>query len=130
MEKNKPRFRQLESLLTLILYVEIGLFLAYLITAALGLVVVKIILAVLAILIAVFCEWMLYCAKELLKPRGLWLTCAFFSVIVCTAVSLICNCPDGQRLQADPRPLLPRHHGGAVPILTASTTFPIVNCAI
>ena len=49
--------------------------------------------AVLAILIAVFCEWMLYCAKELLKPRGLWLTCAFFSVILCTAVSLICNFP-------------------------------------
>ena len=93
MEKNKPRFRQLESLLTLILYVEIGLFLIYLIMSALGLVVVKIILAVLAILIAAFCEWMLYCAKELFKPRGLWLTCAFFSVIVCTAVSLICNFP-------------------------------------
>ena len=93
MEKNKPRFRQLESLLTLILYVEIGLFLIYLIMSALGLVVVKIILAVLAILIAAFCEWMLYCAKELFKPRGLWLTCAFFSVILCTAVSLICNFP-------------------------------------
>ena len=93
MEKKQPRFRQLESLLTLILYVDIALFLAYLITAALGLVVVKIILAVVAILIAAFCEWMLYCAKELLKPRGLWLTCAFFSVIVCTAVSLICNFP-------------------------------------
>ena len=93
MEKKQPRFRQLESLLTLILYVEIGLFLAYLITAALGLVVVKIILAVLAILIAVFCEWMLYCAKELFKPRGLWLTCAFGSVILCTIVSLICNFP-------------------------------------
>ena len=93
MEKKQPRFRQLESLLTLILYVDIALFLAYLITAALGLVVVKIILAVVAILIAAFCDWMLYCARELFRPRGLWLTCAFFSVVLCTAVSLICNFP-------------------------------------
>ena len=93
MENKQPRFRQLESLLTMILYVDITLFLAYLITAALGLVVVKIILAVVAMLAAAFCEWMLYCARELFKPRGLWLTCAFFSIILCTAVSLICNFP-------------------------------------
>ena len=93
MEKKQPRFRQLESFLTLILYVDLALFIAYLVTAALGLVVVKIILAVAAMLVAAFCGWMLYCAKELFKPRGLWLTCAFFSVILCTTVSLICNFP-------------------------------------
>ncbi|MBE6977364.1 MAG: hypothetical protein E7438_01805 [Ruminococcaceae bacterium] len=93
MEKKQPRFRQLESFLTLILYVDLALFVAYLVTAGLGLVVVKIILAVAAMLVAAFCGWMLYCAKELFKPRGLWLTCAFFSVILCTAVSLICNFP-------------------------------------
>ena len=71
MEKKQSRFRQLERLLTLILYVDIALFLAYLITAALGLVVFKIILAVVAMLAAAFCEWMLYCARELFKPRGL-----------------------------------------------------------
>ena len=93
MEKKQSRFRQLERLLTLILYVDIALFLAYLITAALGLVVFKIILAVVAMLAAAFCEWMLYCARGLFKPSGLWLTCAFFSIILCTAVSLICNFP-------------------------------------
>ena len=93
MEKKRPGFRQLESLLTLILYVDLGLFVVYLITAATGVVVLKIIFAVAAMLIALGCEWMLYCAKELFRPRGLWLTCAFFSVILCTAVSLICNYP-------------------------------------
>ena len=93
MERRQPRFRQLESLLTLILYAVLAMFIAYLVTAALGLVVVKIILAVVAILVSGFCEWMLYCAKELFKPRGLWLTCAFGSVILCTIVSLICNFP-------------------------------------
>lgn len=93
MERKQPRFRQLESLLTMILYVDLALFAAYLVTAGLGLLVAKIILAVLAIAVAAFCLWMLYCAKELFRPRGLWLTCAFFSVILCTAVSLICNFP-------------------------------------
>jgi hypothetical protein len=93
MEKKRPGFRQLESLLALILYVDLGLFVVYLITAATGVVVLKIIFAVAAMLIALGCEWMLYCAKELFRPRGLWLTCAFFSVILCTAVSLICNYP-------------------------------------
>ena len=93
MENKQPRFRQLESLLTMILYVDLALFAAYMVTAALGLVIPKIILAVLAIGAAGFCEWMLYCAKELFKPRGMWLTCAFFSVILLTAVSLICNFP-------------------------------------
>ena len=77
----------------MILYVALALFVAYLITAALGAVVVKIILAVLAILICVFCEWMLFSAKEMFRARGLWLTCAFFSIMLCIAVSLICNFP-------------------------------------
>lgn len=93
MENKKPSFRQLESLLTMILYVALALFVAYLITAALGAVVVKIILAVLAILICAFCEWMLFSAKEMFRARGLWLTCAFFSIMLCIAVSLICNFP-------------------------------------
>ena len=93
MEKKQNHFQELEHFLTVILYVDLALFLAYLVTAALGLLITKIILAVLAMAIAAFCEWILYCAKELFRPRGLWMTCAFFSVILCTAVSLICNFP-------------------------------------
>ena len=93
MENKKPSFRQLESLLTMILYVALALFVAYLITAAVGATAFKIILAVLAILLCAFCEWMLFSAKEMFRARGLWLTCAFFSIILCIAVSLVCNFP-------------------------------------
>ena len=93
MDKKQPRFRQLESILTMILYIDLAFFVVFLVTAALGLVVMKIIFAVLAMAIAGFCHWMLYCAKELFRPRGFWLTCAFFSVILLTAVSLISNFP-------------------------------------
>ena len=93
MDNKQHHFRRFESFLTMILYGALALFVAYLVTAALGLVTAKIILSVLAMLIAAFCLWMLYCAKELFRPRGLWLTCAFFSIILCTVVSLICNFP-------------------------------------
>lgn len=52
MEHKQGRFRQLESLLTMILYVNIAIFIGYLVTAALGIVVAKIILAVLTILLS------------------------------------------------------------------------------
>lgn len=93
MENKQRSFRTLERFLSLILYADLALFIAYLVTAATGLIVLKIVFAVIAMLVAAFCEWMLYCTRELLKPRGLWLTCAFFSIILCTAVSLICNFP-------------------------------------
>lgn len=93
MEHKQGHFRQLESLLTMILYLNIALFIGYLVTAGLGLLVAKIILAVLTILLSLFCHWMLFCAKELFRPRGLWMTCAFFSLILCTVVSLIFNFP-------------------------------------
>jgi len=93
MENKQRSFRTLERFLSLILYADLALFIAYLVTAATGLIVLKIVFAVVAMLVAAFCEWMLYCTRELLKPRGLWLTCAFFSIILCTAVSLICNFP-------------------------------------
>ena len=64
MEHKQSRFRQLESLLTMILYVNIAIFIGYLVTAALGIVVAKIILAVLTILLSLFCEWLLFCAKR------------------------------------------------------------------
>lgn len=93
MERKQGHFRQLESILTMILYVNIAIFIGYLVTAALGIVVAKIILAVLTILLSLFCEWMLFCAKEMFRPRGFWMTCAFFSLILCTVISLVFNFP-------------------------------------
>lgn len=93
MAERQNRYQELEKFLTTILFVDLGCFLAYLISAGLGGTVLKIIFAVAAILIAAYSLWTLFCTKELLRPRSLWLTSAFGSVTLCTIVSLLCNYP-------------------------------------
>ena len=93
MSEKQNRYQELEKFLSRILYVDLAFFIAYLISAGVGALVVKVICAVAAILIAAYSLWTLYCAKELLRPRSLWLSCAFGSVTLCTIVSLLCNYP-------------------------------------
>jgi hypothetical protein len=93
MVEKQNRYYALEKFLTKILFVDLACFIAYLVFAGMGIRVARIICAVAAILIALYSLWTLYCAKELLRPRSLWMTCAFASVTACTVVSLICNFP-------------------------------------
>ena len=93
MDKKRSRFRQLESLLTLILYGILALFIGFLVTAGMGYVIAKVILAILTISGTLFCLWMLLRSQELFRSRAAWLSCAFISVMLLTIVSLICNFP-------------------------------------
>ena len=93
MNENQSSYRFFEQFMTIVLFVGLAFFLLYLIMAGVGLVVMKIIFAVLAILLSGVCLFILYTSKEWLKPRSLWLTAAFASIIVCTLVSLLCNYP-------------------------------------
>lgn len=93
MNENQSSYRFFEQFMTIVLFVGLAFFLLYLIMAGVGLVVMKIIFAVLAILLSGVCLFILYTSKEWLKPRSLWLTAAFASIIVCTVVSLLCNYP-------------------------------------
>ena len=93
MNENQSSYRFFEQFLTITLFVSLAIFLLYLIMAGVGVLVMKIILAILDILLCAVCLFVLYSSKELLKPRSLWLTAAFCSIILCTLVSLICNYP-------------------------------------
>ncbi len=93
MNENQSSYRFFEQFMTITLFVGLAFFLLYLIMAGVGLVVLKIIFAILSIVLSGVCLFTLYTSKELLKPRSLWLTAAFCSIIVCTLVSLICNYP-------------------------------------
>lgn len=93
MNENQSSYRFFEQFMTIVLFVGLAFFLLYLIMAGVGLVVMKIIFAVLAILLSGVCLFILYTSKEWLKPRSLWLTAAFASIILCTVVSLLCNYP-------------------------------------
>lgn len=93
MADNRGRYKQLEQFLTLLLLLNLVIFAVYLLCAGFGILVLKIIAAIAAVLVAAFCLWMLHSSKELLRARSLWLTCAFSSIFLLTIVSLICNYP-------------------------------------
>ena len=89
----RTRYQQLEQFLTRVLFVDLACFILYLIFSAVGVSVMKIILAVAGILIAAYYLWTLYCAGEFRRNRSLWLCLSFGSVILCTIVSLLLHYP-------------------------------------
>lgn len=93
MNDNQSSYRFFEQFMTIMLFVGLAFFLLYLFMAGFGLVVLKIIFAIVTILLSGVCLFTLYTSKELLKQRSLWLTAAFCSLILCTLVSLLCNYP-------------------------------------
>ena len=93
MAEKRSKYRQLEQFLTMLLALTGAMFVLYLVTAGLGIVVLKIILALAVALLGGFCLFILYRTRELLRSRSLWLTLSFCSMILLTVVSLICNYP-------------------------------------
>jgi hypothetical protein len=68
-------------------------FLLFLIFSGMGIVWLKVLTAIFAIIVPILCLVLLYLSQELLRQRSLWLTTGFGSIVVCTIVSLICNFP-------------------------------------
>lgn len=93
MGDKKNGYKAFESFLTILLLIDVVVFLLYLIFAGAGVLALKIILAILGILIAAAGFFFLYSSREILRQRSLWLTCGFGSVALLTIVSLICNFP-------------------------------------
>lgn len=90
---NRSRYKDLEQHMTISLIASAADFILYLIFAGTGIIWLKVITAIFAILMPVLCLALLYLTKELLKQRSLWLTAGFFGIFLCTVVSLIANFP-------------------------------------
>lgn len=93
METNKNRYKEMEKYMTLVLIGAAVLFVVYLIAAGCGILWLKILTAIIAILICGLCLVYLYMTKLLLAPRSLWMTVAAGSVIICLIFSLILGFP-------------------------------------
>lgn len=89
----RSRYQDLERLLTGLLIASAVDFILFLIFAGTGVIWLKVITAIFAILMPVLCLGFLYMSQELLKQRSLWLTMGFFGIFLCTVVSLIANFP-------------------------------------
>ena len=90
---NRSRYKETEQYLTIFLIASAIDFILFLIFAGTGIIWLKVITAIFAILIPVLCLALLYLTKELLKQRSLWMTTGFFGIFLCTVVSLIANFP-------------------------------------
>ena len=95
MAKRNNRYRQLDYILTRVLVVDAAIFILYLLSAALGIGLIKWLTAIVAILVSALCLGFLYLTQEWLKKRSLWMTLGFAAIALCTVVSLICKVPFG-----------------------------------
>ena len=90
---NRSRYKDLEKMMTLLLIASALDFVLYLVSAGAGIVWLKVITAIFAILMPVLCLGFLYMSKELLKQRSLWMSVGFAGIFISTAVSLITRFP-------------------------------------
>ena len=89
----RNRYRELEKKVTLMIAADAAVFVLYLLVAGAGIVALKVITSIVAIIGSLLGLGFLFMAGELLKKRSLWMTVAFASVLLCTIVSLVCNFP-------------------------------------
>lgn len=89
----RMRYKQLDQLLTRVIIADTAAFVLYLIFAALGLSVLKVIIAIMTILVSGLCLAYLYKLGEFKKARSRWMVMGFGAIILCTLVSLILNYP-------------------------------------
>lgn len=93
MMAKRNRFLKFERKMTQVLLSDAAVFLLYLIFAGIGVVPMKVITAIVAILVSLLCLGYLFMCGEIGKKRSLWMTAASAGIFLCTLVSLICNYP-------------------------------------
>ena len=93
MAKRSNRYKEMERYMTFALMADAVLFVLYLICAGSGVIWLKVILAILAILLSGACLGYLYLSRELLRQRSLWMTACAGAVLLCVVASLILNFP-------------------------------------
>ena len=93
MENQKTRYQKMQLKMCAALALDLILFIVYLIVAGNGIIWLKVIIAILAILLSLLCLAFLYLTKELLRQRSLWMSVMAAAIAICLLFSLILNFP-------------------------------------
>ena len=93
MSIKRNRYKEMELNMTVLLIAATIVFLLYLVVAAHGILWLKAISAIFAILLCGLCLGFLYLSKEIFRQRSLWLTAGYFGILLCTLVSLLTGFP-------------------------------------
>lgn len=89
----RNRYREMESLMTKIILVDVLVFIAYLITAGMGANVIKVITAIISVVSSLLCAGWLYLTGEFGRRRSLWMVTIFICIVICVVVSLLLGYP-------------------------------------
>lgn len=93
MNRKKARYKKMEAMITAALFLDLVIFIAYLVVAGMGMIGWKIFTAFLCFVISGAVLYLLFMTKELLRKRSIWMTLAAACIILCVLVSLILNFP-------------------------------------
>lgn len=93
MPPRKNRYLQMRKIMTYVLSSDLAVFILYLIAAGFGVIWLKVLTSIIAILTSVLCLGYLYLTQEIFKKRSLWMTAAAGAILVCLLYSLILNFP-------------------------------------
>ncbi len=93
MTQRRNRYKQFESNMILSLIGDLALFLLYMLFASMGIIWLKVILAIFCGLLSLGLLGILYLSQELTRPRSLWMTVAAASIAACLLTSLLLNYP-------------------------------------
>lgn len=92
-KRSRSRYREMESMMTKIILVDVLVFILYMVSAGLGWSITKVVTAIIAIFGSLLCTGWLYLTGEFTRRRSLWMVTVFVSIILCVAVSLLLNYP-------------------------------------
>jgi len=89
----RNRYRQMESLMTKIILGDVLIFVGYLVFAHMGLNVLKVITAIVALCGSLVCVGWLYLTGEFTRRRSLWMVTIFICIVLCMVISLVLKYP-------------------------------------
>lgn len=89
----RNRYREMESLMTKIILVDVLVFIVYLVTAGMGANVFKVVTAIISVVGSLLCAGWLYLTGEFGRRRSLWMVTIFICIVICVVVSLLLGYP-------------------------------------
>ena len=89
----RNRYREMGSLMTKVIVGDALVFVLYLLFAGLGLTVVKVATAIIAILGSLLGLGWLVITGEFSRRRSLWMVTGFIAIVLCVLVSLLLGYP-------------------------------------
>ena len=93
MRKRNNRYKQMEMRMSCVLLADFVLFIVFLFAAGFGVIWLKVVTSVIAIITSILCLGFLFLSQELLRRRSLWMTAAAAAILICTIFSLIQGYP-------------------------------------